>query len=115
LNLLLHATVEGRLSLERVVELVAETPARLYGLSPRKGRLEVGADADLVLVDLAAERVLDDDAVVSKAGWTPYAGRRIKGRVVKTFCRGQLAADNGHPVGEPGFGQFLPGPGYERS
>ena len=115
LNLLLNAAIEGRLSLERVVELVAETPARLYGLSPRKGRLEVGADADLVLVDLTSERVLDDDAVVSKAGWTPYAGRRINGRVVKTFCRGQLVADNGHPVGEPGFGRFLPGPGYARS
>ena len=115
LNLLLNAAIEGRLSLERVVELVAETPARLYGLSPRKGRLEVGADADLVLVDVASERVLDDKLVVSKAGWTPYAGRRIKGRVVMTFCRGQLVADNGHPVGEPGFGRFLPGPGYARS
>ena len=115
LNLLLNAAIEGWLSLERVVELMAETPARLYRLSPPKGRLEVGADADLVLVDLASERVLDDDAVVSKAGWTPYAGRRIKGRVVMTFCRGQLVADNGHPVGEPGFGRFLPGPGYARS
>lgn len=115
LNLLLNAAIEGRLSLERVVELVAETPARLYGLSPRKGRLEVGADADLVLVDVASERVLDDKLVVSKAGWTPYAGRRIKGRVVMTFCRGHLVADNGHPVGEPGFGRFLPGPGYARS
>jgi dihydroorotase (multifunctional complex type) len=111
LSLLLDGVTHGRLSLERVVELVAETPARLYGLSPRKGRLEVGADADLVLVDLAAERVLDNDQVVSKAGWTPYAGRRIKGRVVMTFGRGRLLAEAGRPVGEPGYGQFLPGPG----
>lgn len=112
LNLLLNAVSEGRLSLERVVELVSECPARLYGLYPRKGRLEPGADADLVLVDLDAERTLEDGAVISKAGWTPYAGRRIKGRVVKTFCRGRLVAEDGRPVGEPGFGRFLPGPGY---
>jgi dihydroorotase (multifunctional complex type) len=113
-TLLLNAALTGRVSLERVVDLVAETPARLYGLSPRKGRLEPGADADLVLVDPAAERVLEDAAVVSKAGWTPYAGRRVKGRVLMTFCRGQLVAREGRPIGEPGFGQFLPGPGFAR-
>jgi dihydroorotase (multifunctional complex type) len=110
--LLLNAAVEGRLSLERVVDLVAETPARLYGLFPRKGRLETGGDADLVLVDLAAERTLEDAAVVSKAGWTPYAGRRVKGRVLMTFCRGRLVAQEGRPVAEPGFGRFLVGRGY---
>jgi dihydroorotase (multifunctional complex type) len=111
LNLLLNGVAEGRLSLERVVELTAEAPARLYGLSPRKGRLEPGADADLVLVDLSAERTLEDSAVVSKAGWTPYAGRRVRGRIVKTFSRGRVVAEDGKATGEPGFGRFLPGPG----
>ena len=111
LSLLLHAVSEGRLSLERVVELVSEAPARLYGLYPRKGSLEVGADADLVLVDLAAERRLDNSAVVSKAGWTPYAGRRVVGRPVMTFSRGVPVAQDGHPTGEPGRGRFLPGRG----
>ena len=111
LNLLLSAAVEGRLSLERVVELTADTPARLYGLAPRKGRLAPGADADIVLADLAAEWVLDDARVISKAGWTPYAGRRVKGRVVTTLCSGRPVAQDGRPVGEPGFGRFIPGPG----
>jgi dihydroorotase (multifunctional complex type) len=110
-NLLLNGVVEGRLSLERVVELVAESPARLYGLYPRKGSLQVGADADVVLVDLAAERVLEDATVISKAGWTPYAGRRIRGRPVATYSRGRLVARDGRPVGEPGWGRFIPGPG----
>lgn len=109
--LLLNAVAEGRLSLERVVELMAETPARLYGLAARKGALRVGADADLMLVDVAAERTLDNGAVVSRAGWTPYAGRRLRGQVVMTFSRGRLVAREGRPVGEPGWGQFLPGPG----
>ena len=111
LNLLLNGAAEGRLSLERVVELTAGTPARLYGVSPRKGQLEPGADADLVLVDLSAERTLEDSAVVSKAGWTPYAGRRVRGRILKTFSRGSLVAEDGKTTGEPGFGRFLPGPG----
>jgi dihydroorotase-like cyclic amidohydrolase len=114
-NLLLNAAIEGRLSLERVVELVAESPARLYGCFPRKGCLEPGSDADFALFDLESERTLDDASVISKAGWTPYAGRRVKGRAVMTFCRGQLVAEHGRPVAAPGYGQFLPGPGYARA
>jgi dihydroorotase (multifunctional complex type) len=112
LPLLLHAALAepGRLSLERVVELASETPARRYGLFGRKGSLQVGADADLVLVDPAAERTLDDAQVVSKAGWTPYHGQRLAGRIVRTYSRGRLVAEDGRPVGDP-LGRFLPGPG----
>jgi dihydroorotase (multifunctional complex type) len=111
LTLLLNAVMEDRLALERVVELVAETPARLYGLHPRKGQLAPGADADLVLVDLSAERVLEDALVVSKAGWTPYAGRRVKGRIVKTLSRGEVVAEDGRPAARAGSGRFIAGPG----
>jgi dihydroorotase (multifunctional complex type) len=111
LSLMLNGVSEGRVRLERVVDLLAETPARLYGLYPRKGSLDVGADADLVLVDPASERTLSDAMVVSKAGWTPYAGRRLTGRSVMTFSRGRLVAQEGRPVGKPGWGRFLPGPG----
>lgn len=111
LTLLLNAVAEGHLSLERVVELLSEAPARLYGLYPRKGSLTPGADADFVLVDIGAERTLEDSQVVSKAGWTPYAGRRVVGRPVMTFSRGRRVAQDGRPVGEPGHGRFLAGPG----
>jgi dihydroorotase (multifunctional complex type) len=114
LSLLLNGVAEGRLSLERVVELLSERPARLYGLYPRKGSLEIGADADLVLVDVAASRVLDDASVISKAGWTPYAGRRVVGQPVMTFSRGRRLAEGGHPIGEPGAARFLPGRGAVR-
>lgn len=112
LPLLVNAAAEDRLSLERVVELTAEAPARLYGLHPRKGQLAVGSDADMVLVDFTAERTLDNAMVVSRAGWTPYAGRRIRGRLMMTVSRGRVVAREGRAIGEPGAGRYVPGPGF---
>jgi len=107
LTMLLTAVNEGHLALSRLVQVTAEMPARLYGLFPRKGTLQVGADADVVLVDLTQERILHDQDVVSKAGWTPYAGQRVRGRVVATFVRGQQVAANGRPTGTLGWGQWV--------
>jgi allantoinase len=110
--LMLNGAHEGRVSLERLVAARSEVPARVYGLWPRKGNLNVGADADFILVDMAAERTLDNASIVAKVGWTPYAGIHTTGQVVKTYVRGSLVAENGQPVGTPGWGRFLPGPGY---
>ncbi len=107
LPLMLHAVHQGWLTLPRLVEAVAEVPARLYGLYPRKGTLQVGADADMVLVDPTSRRELRDEEVVSRAGWTPYAGRQVQGRLVMTFVRGRLVAREGRPIGEPGWGKLL--------
>ena len=107
--LMLDAALAGNLSLSRLAEAYAEAPARWYGLT-RKGRIAPGCDADLVLVDPAGHRVLADEAVISKAGWTPYAGRAVRGRVAIVLLRGQVVAKDGRPVGALG-GQFLTGPG----
>jgi dihydroorotase (multifunctional complex type) len=107
LSLLLNATSEDRLTLPRLVEAVCEAPARLYGLFPRKGSLQEGADADLTLVDLSQGRTLRDDDIHSKAGWTPYAGRHVRGQPVMTFVRGRLVARDGKPLGEPGWGRLV--------
>lgn len=110
LTMLLEGVNAGRLTLERAVQLVSEEPARLYRL-PRKGRIAPGADADLALVDLEASHVIEDRAMVSKAGWTPYAGRRVRGRVVGTVSRGQVVAREGRVVVKPGSGRPVLGPG----
>lgn len=114
LPLMLTGVNEGRVSLERLVAARSQVPAQVYGLWPRKGNLDIGADADFVLVDMGAEKTLRDEDVVSKVGWTPFAGRKVKGLPVKTFVRGHLVAEDGKPVGEPGWGEFLPGPGARR-
>lgn len=109
-SMLLETAAAGTLSYEDVARVYAEAPARRYGLYPRKGHLGAGADGDVVLVDPTASRVLSDDEVVSKAGWTPYAGRTVRGRVVSTWLRGRrVAADGTLELGQEG--RFLPGAG----
>jgi dihydroorotase (multifunctional complex type) len=110
MSLLLDAAARGQLSYEDVVRVYSESPARTYGLWPRKGRIAPGADADLVLVDPAGERTLRNQDVLSKAGWTPFDGRRVHGLAVRTYLRGSLVAEEGRPVGARG-GRFLPGRG----
>lgn len=107
---LLDAAARGHLAHEDVVRVYSEVPARTYGLWPRKGRIAPGADADLVLVDPAAGRTLQDSDVISKAGWTPFAGRTLTGGVVRTYLRGELVAEERRPVDARG-GRFLPGAG----
>ena len=112
-SMLLNAVNGGRFSLERVVQLVAETPAQLYRLWPRKGNLQPGADADIVLVDMKGKQTLSNDAMLSRSAWTPYNGVKVQGSPVATYVRGQLVASEGKVVAKPGTGRFLPGPGAE--
>jgi dihydroorotase len=102
--LLLNEVNRGRISLERVVEVIATRPADVFGL-PTKGRIAVGADADLAIVDLDDEWEIHDEQVLSKCGWTPYAGRRVRGRVTETIVRGRVVFENGNVVGKPGWGR----------
>jgi len=111
-SVLIDAALRGTLSLERLVDLYATAPARRYGLAARKGRLEPGADADVVLVDPAAERLLAHDRVRSGAGWTPYDGRRVRGAVVATYLRGRPAFADGEVAAAPGQGRFVPAGGH---
>jgi dihydroorotase (multifunctional complex type) len=110
-SVLLDGARTGKLTYERVVAVYSELPARVYGLWPAKGRLEPGADADLVLVDPVAAWTVANDDIVSKAGWSPFAGRTLVGRAVRTYLRGTLVVADGAVVSEPGVGRFLPGRG----
>ncbi len=99
----------GKLSFQRVVELMAENPARLLGRYPEKGALLPGSSADMVLVDLEREVVPRDDEMQSKVKWTPYAGWKLRGYPVQTFLRGQKIAEEGQVLGEPGYGRYIEG------
>lgn len=109
LPIMLTAVHEERLSLPQLVRLVCETPARLFGLWPRKGRLREGADADVTIVDTAAERVHDHTRLYSKARGAalPYDGMRFRGVPVATIVRGRVVMREGRVTGEPGWGAWV--------
>lgn len=94
LPLMLQAVHEGRLTLERLVALTSENPARIWGMH-NKGQLEEGYDADLVLVDLERTRTITREEQASKCGWTPWEGVQVTGWPTHTFVMGQLVMEEG--------------------
>ena len=103
----------GRLGLAKFVELTATAPARLYGLHARKGSIAVGADADLALWDPERVVTIEQGPRHDGAGYTPFAGRTLKGWPVTVLRRGQVIADGGILQAETGSGRFLPRDGGE--
>jgi dihydroorotase-like cyclic amidohydrolase len=102
---MLDAWHKGKLSFHRLVDLVSSAPARTFGLES-KGSLAPGSDADIVLLDLDREWVIDNDSVLSRIGWTPYDGRSVKGAVNRTMVRGVDVWIDGDVVGTPGHGRL---------
>jgi dihydropyrimidinase len=105
--LLSEGVAKGRLSLERLVQVTSADPARLFGLYPRKGRVAPLAHADLVIVDPDQEWTVGRARLRSRCDYTPYEGRRVRGRVVLTMARGRVVYRNGEFVGQVGAGRFL--------
>jgi dihydropyrimidinase len=108
LPVLLSEGVHRRgLPLVRVAELTARNPAQIYGLYPRKGTLQVGADADLAIVDLDAERAVHHADLGSFSDYTLYEGWRLRGWPVLTVVRGTIVMQDRKVVGPPGHGRYL--------
>jgi len=103
--LLLTEVAKGTISLKRVVEALAESPARIFGIN--RGELREGAAADIILVDMKRRFKIDSSTFFSKAKYSPFDGRKVTGKVVKTFVGGKLAYDEGRIVGEPGMGSII--------
>ena len=99
---------KGWISLERLVELLAGNPARIFGLYPEKGSIKEGTDADLVVYDPDEEWVLDGNKLHSLSGYTPFAGMKVKGRVEYTIIRGEKIITEGEFIGNKGYGSFVP-------
>jgi allantoinase len=100
------------MSLDAFVRFSATNAARIVGLYPRKGTILPGSDADLVVWDLDAEWTVDTASQqLSKNPWSPFDGRTVRGRVVRTLVRGETVYYDGEIRVEPGYGRFLPGAG----
>jgi dihydroorotase-like cyclic amidohydrolase len=96
--LLSEGVNKGRLTLEQVVEVCSRNPARAFGVYPRKGSLAVGADADLVVVDLEKKVKVGVDRLRSMCDWSIYDGWELQGWPVHTVLRGQVIVENGEPM-----------------
>jgi dihydroorotase len=108
MSLMLSQVSAGRASICDYVRWSAYNPARHWGLFPRKGTLQPGADADLALVDLGQDMVLDDAALHSRSKISPWHGRRVKGLPIHTLVRGRFILRNRALVaGTEGWGQSV--------
>ena len=101
-----EGVAKGRLTVERMVDVLATSPARLFGLA-RKGAIEPGRDADLVLFDPAASRTMRAADLHHTSDYTPYEGLALTGEVRSVFVRGRPIIRDGAFVGTRGFGRFV--------
>ncbi|WOB06230.1 dihydropyrimidinase [Piscinibacter gummiphilus] len=99
--------MQGRLSLNRFVQLTSTTPAKLFGLFPKKGTIAIGSDADVVLFNPNATQTIHAEHLHSQCDYTLLEGRTLQGRVEKVFLRGELIVDGAEWKGREGMGQFV--------
>ncbi|WP_374382972.1 dihydroorotase [Dongia sp.] len=100
LPVMLNHVHEGRLTLQRLIDLTSAGPARIYNIRS-KGRIALGYDADFSLVDLKARRTITNDWMATKAGWTPYHGMEVTGWPIATIIRGRVVMRDGSLIGQP--------------
>jgi dihydropyrimidinase len=107
--LLMHTfgVVPQRISRSDLVRLLSTNPAKIFGLWPQKGDLQPGSDADLVLFDPRPTRVLSAAELHSRAGYSPYEGLTVTGKVQTTICRGRVVYREGAIVADRGAGRFV--------
>ncbi len=109
LSLMLTEVNKGRLDLEQYVRLASENPARIWGLYPKKGAVQVGSDADFVLVDLKKTGVIESAKLHNKNRLTPFDGWKIQGVPRYTVLRGRVIMADGEIVGAPAGEWIRPG------
>jgi dihydropyrimidinase len=97
----------GRISLNRFVELTSTSPAKIFGLFPRKGTIAPGSDADIVIFDPNKKTTLSAKTLHMKVDYNPYEGREVTGAAETVLSRGRLVIENGRFVGRAGSGSFL--------
>jgi dihydroorotase-like cyclic amidohydrolase len=106
---LFDRALAGEISLELAVRLLSERPAQLFGLYPRKGSLEPGSDADLLLFDPGGVWTVERSKLFTKSRDSArlFDGRQFQGRIQRTLVRGETVFEDGRIVGPEGYGQFV--------
>ncbi|MEV7209871.1 MULTISPECIES: dihydropyrimidinase [unclassified Streptomyces] len=108
MDLLHQAVVDGHISRRRWIEIACATPARMFGLYPKKGTIAPGADADIVVYDPHAEQVISAETHHMNVDYSAYEGRRITGRVETVLSRGEPVVTEREYTGRKGHGVYTP-------
>jgi len=107
LPLMLNEVNKGIISLERVVHSLSEFPAKRFGIDNQKGFIEIGLDADFVIVDMHKEKIIYGENMKTKQKITQFEGVKIKGVPIKTISKGKVIAEDSEIMVEPGWGEFI--------
>jgi dihydropyrimidinase len=107
LYLLWEGVREGRISMNRFVEITSTAPAKIFGLYPRKGTIAVGTDADVIVWDPEKEHVLSQKTLHMRVDYSPFEGRKVVGAPTVVLSRGEIIVRDGRFLGRPGRGRFL--------
>lgn len=97
--LMLDAVNKGRLSLQQLIKLTSENPAAVFGIKG-KGNVALGMDADVTIVDMHKEKTIKNDDMLTKCGWTPFDGWKVKGTVAATIVNGNVVYRDGEIIDE---------------
>ena len=103
-----HCVSSGKLSPSQLVRLIAENPARIFGLYPRKGVLREGADADIVIIEPDTPYAISAKLQRQKVDYTPYEGMELNARIKAVWLRGELVAEDNRLLANKPCGQFIP-------
>jgi dihydroorotase-like cyclic amidohydrolase len=98
-----------KLPVQHVARLTATAAARMFGLYPLKGTIQVGSDADFAIADLDARWTLTPDLLHYKCPWSPYMGMEMVGKVERTILRGKTICLHNEILAAPGYGRFIHG------
>lgn len=102
-----EGVMKNRISINRFVDVCCTSPAKMFGLYPKKGSIQVGADADIVLIDPNKEILLTKDILHANVDYTAYEGMKLKGYPVLTMLRGKVIVKDNKFIGKKGYGQFI--------
>ncbi|MCY6959274.1 dihydropyrimidinase [Clostridium brassicae] len=102
-----EGVMKSKISINRFVDVCCTSPAKMFGLYPKKGAIQVGSDADIVLIDPNKDVILTRDILHENVDYTAYEGMKLKGYPVLTMVRGKVIVKNNHFIGEKGYGKFI--------